>query len=107
MINFCIICPAESTDQNTKYQWNGPTNNIWNNDECTHHGYGISNDLEQCKTSCLEKPGCNAINYSPGSSCVLRKCEQPVPSPLWNYAGYNGYFLKEGIIDEQAYQVHT
>ena len=75
--------------------WIGPTENIWSDDQCPNHGIGNNANLDRCKNSCLQKAGCTAINYSPGTACVLRACTQPVPAPTWQYNDYNGYYVSE------------
>jgi len=82
--------------------WNGPTDNIWGDDECPFFGKHSNINLDACKNACIEKPGCTAISYSTTQNkCILRECTQPIPSPAWEYGnGYKGYYLPIGTINE-------
>ena len=50
---------------------------------------------------CLQKTGCNAIEYNdtPDFYAHFLKCPQPVPKPdLTKLPFYNGYYFDKGII---------
>ena len=70
--------------------------------QCPYLDHGTNDNLDQCKTSCLERKGCTAIGYKPGYSCSLWGCTQPVPDPTWKVKvkGEKGYYLSKGIIKE-------
>merc|ERR1719186_1712489 len=70
-----------------------PYVNIWSDSQCPNIGTGpINGNLEDCKKSCIEKPSCTAMNFSP-SYCVLRACKLPIPEPSSKYGNYKGYSL--------------
>ena len=75
--------------------WTGPTSNIWNDDQCDHKGYiNPGSGVSTCKESCKTTVDCNAFNFNVlDTSCILRKCAYPVPSPLWDHANHEGYHL--------------
>merc|ERR1719186_1246475 len=71
-----------------------PYVNIWTDSQCPNIGTGpINGNLEDCKKSCIEKPSCTAMNFSP-SYCVLRACKLPIPEPSSKYGNYKGYSLR-------------
>ena len=72
---------------------------VWGNLQCKGLGTYYPNlTLPECKDKCRSTEDCTAINYgyvdpSVTHSCVLRACSLPVPTPTWNYQGYQGYYL--------------
>ena len=58
--------------------------------------------VDQCKLSCDEKIGCNAINYLKPGYCELRECPTPVPYPLpYPDSGNKAYYRNEGILNDK------
>ena len=79
-------------------KWEGPTTNIWNDNQCVN--VGIKSDstdtLEDCQVACQETDSCTAINFKQSVGCVLRACSLPVPTSSWDKPGYEGYYQASG-----------
>jgi len=98
-------CPPDfagdfcENSESAQSNWNGPTSNIWGDDQCTMVGglgpwWGHSAlTADQCKQGCEMTPGCNAINYGNDGNCVFRECAFLVPVPSWNFVGFSGYYI--------------
>ena len=76
------------------YHFSEPFSNIWSDNQCPNIGFGPRNgNLEDCKKSCQEKPGCTAINVN-SWDCVHRGCSHPIPAPESEFGhGYKGYIV--------------
>ena len=75
--------------------WTGPSPKIWSNSQCQNLG-NFAYNLDNCKRTCLETSGCNAMNANP-DGCSLRGCPWPVPEPSEDYENYEGYYATTGI----------
>ena len=74
------------------------TQNIWGDSQCPNIGNHHNHDVDECKSKCRATNGCTAINY--GGFCALRACSRPIPTPEWEYDGFEGYYLKSGKLSE-------
>ena len=75
--------------------WNGPTSNIWSNDQCPTLENLQPANVEKCKNACKEYEKCTAFNYQGSKSrCALRGCSFPVPDPTWEKgSSWEGYYM--------------
>ena len=79
--------------------WVGPSTKIWDNTQCPILGK-YEHTLEECKQSCLETTGCNAIivdEYENVDECDLLNCPWPIPEPTLEKTHYHGYKAATGI----------
>jgi len=90
-----LVPTEEPTTTNVVWS-TGYTGQTWYDQQCKNIGGGKAS-LDQCKSMCEQKDGCNAINHK-NNACVLRKCPLPIPQPLLNkggHVGYVGYEMQE------------
>jgi len=95
--NWCGITDAHCTCSNCKdftgaplTRYFGPTAKIWSDDECANIGIHSGKSLEECKDICDTTAGCTAMNFK-DTTCVLRECTLPVPTPINDYGEWRGY----------------
>ncbi|CAL4218271.1 unnamed protein product, partial [Meganyctiphanes norvegica] len=76
-------------------RFSGPYDNVWNSVQCEYIVWFHRKSLSQCKSVCLERPTCTALNYKDGpyTECILWACPLPAPSPKSTRATYKGYSL--------------
>ncbi|CAL4066482.1 unnamed protein product, partial [Meganyctiphanes norvegica] len=85
-------CPKScKTCVTTRFE--GPFVNTWTDDQCNIVGFPLKGSLSECQSYCLATSGCNAFNFAPVSPCVLRDCQDPVPTPKGHQPPYQGYSL--------------
>ena len=96
---YIVICNYVTPSFSVTDEFVGPTPNIWRNggaEGCSTVGTHKFIDGLQCVEKCKETTGCTAVafNFKSPTTCKLRGCPLPVPTPLTHRPDWTGYYLK-------------